>query len=192
MLCLFFLVMLCIHTTLSKWKTKVTNKKMCSSFFLFWMFYTNVFLLLIAILRVNDSITMCVDSAAGVQWDEGSTVIFIRIENAVFPLKNYVRTEHEKWKKWSESKPFAEIGHDLKNVFQNMKQLWTDWSVEHWPVPENGWPKLIVLKFELHSSGSLRLCIFSLVRLDLGIRIEPQLLYHPPPPAALFFYLNLC
>ena len=60
------------------------------------MFYTNVFLLLIAILRVNDSITMCVDNAAGVQWDEGSTVIFIRIENAGFPLKNYVRSEHEK------------------------------------------------------------------------------------------------
>ena len=68
---------------------------MCSSF-LFWIFYTNVFLLLSAMLRVNASITMCVDNAAGVQWDEGSTVIFIRIDNAWSPLKNYVRSEREK------------------------------------------------------------------------------------------------
>ena len=66
------------------------NKKMCSSF-LFWIFYTNVFLLLSAMLRVNASITMCVDSGMLV-----SAVIFIRIDNAWSPLKNYVRSECEK------------------------------------------------------------------------------------------------
>ena len=42
-------------------------------------------------LRVNASITMCVDSGM-----LGSAVIFIRIDNAGSPLKNYVRSEREK------------------------------------------------------------------------------------------------
>ena len=83
---------------------------MCSSF-LFWIFYTNVFLLLSAMLRVNTSITMCVDSGM-----LGSAVIFIRIDNASMVSAKEL-CEIGTWKKWSESKPFAEIGHDLKNVF---------------------------------------------------------------------------